>query len=115
VVLATALAPTPARTDALDDALAHEGLRRADLGWEPRGYWSRFPADIPHKLRHFDDLLAQPLATVTFTRTAAEAARIHLHPDSLAGTAPDAVGHLYQAVPESRLGGCATRHRSGVA
>ena len=42
------------------DALALAGMRRADLGW-----WSRFPADIPYKLRHFDDLFAEPLATVT--------------------------------------------------
>lgn len=92
-----ALDPAP---DALDDALAREGLTRADLGWEPRGYWSRFPADIPHKLRHFDDLMAQPLATVTFARTAAAVARVHLAPDALAGAAEGSPGNLYQAVQQ---------------
>ncbi len=93
-------APVAGHADALDDALTHEGLHRADLGWSPRGYWSRYPADIPYKLRHFDAILAQPLATVTFTRTAAAAARVHLAADALADLADGSSGHLYRAVQQ---------------
>jgi len=108
LVAAAALgAASPAGADALDDALRQEQLVRADLGWEPRGYWTRFPADIPHKLRHFDALLAQPIATVTFARTAAAAARVHLSAEALGE--PGAAGHLYQAVQllgvDRRFGG----------
>jgi hypothetical protein len=92
------LPPAAARSgDALDEALAAEGLVRADLGWEPRGYWSRYPADTPHRLRHFDDLLAQPLATVTFARTASNAARNLLSADSLARAPEKSDGALYRA------------------
>lgn len=95
--VAAAADPAP---DALDDALSLEGLTRADLGWEPRGYWSRYPADIPHKLRHYDALMAQPLATVTFARTAAAVARVHLAPEALAGAPEGQPGNLYQAVQQ---------------
>jgi hypothetical protein len=96
--LASAIIPSACLADALDEALALEGLARSDLGWRPRGYWSRFPADIPHKLRHFDELLSQPLATITFTRTAAAAARALLSSEALAKIPEKSDGSLYQAV-----------------
>ena len=40
----------PAGPDAIDDALALAGLTRKDLGWEGRGWWDRYPQDIPYKL-----------------------------------------------------------------
>src|SRR5579871_1590134 len=108
VVAAAALAlagdppPTPpgpaAQGDALDEALALEGLTREDLGWRPRGYWSGYPSDIPYKLRHFDDLMAEPLATVTFARTAAAIARDQLSPEALAKVPEKSDGALYKAV-----------------
>jgi hypothetical protein len=73
-------------------------MRRQDLGWRPKGWWSRYPADIPFKLRHFDDLFAEPLATVPFARMMGNAARIHLDPEALATPATKSDGHLYQAV-----------------
>ncbi|MFC2173634.1 hypothetical protein ACFLU6_13540, partial [Acidobacteriota bacterium] len=56
------LAGPSSAQDALDGSLARVGLKRADLGWSPRGNWTRFPADIPYKLRHFDAILSEPLA-----------------------------------------------------
>ncbi|MBI3726323.1 hypothetical protein HY251_20550 [bacterium] len=91
-------APAPGSGDALDEALALEGLAREDLGWRPRGYWSGYPADIPYKLRHFDDLMAEPLATVTFARTAAAVARDQLSPEALAKVPEKSDGALYKAV-----------------
>lgn len=84
--------------DALDEALALAGLERADLGWRPKGWWSKFPGDIPYKLRHFDDLLAEPLATVTFMRTLGAAARQYLDAEALAKSAEKSDGALYQAL-----------------
>ncbi len=74
-----------AAQDALDEALDLVGLRRADLGWRPPGWWLGYPGDIPYKLRHFDDLLDQPLATISYTRTYAAAVRTFLAPDKLNG------------------------------
>lgn len=94
--------------DALDDALARVGMRREDLGWRARGYWSRYP-DAPYKLRHFDDLLAEPLATVSFTRTLGESARRLLAPAELDKPAEKSDGTLFKAVHalgiERRFGG----------
>ena len=98
LVLFAVLAAGFASGDALDDALALEGLAREDLGWKPRGYWSRFPADIPYKLRHFDALLERPLATVTFARTAYAVAREQLGPEALATVPGASAGALHRAV-----------------
>jgi len=82
--------------DALDNALALEKLERADLGFNPRGYWSRYPADIPYKLRHFDALLEEPLATVGFTRISGNLVRNFLSKKALQKAPQRSSGALYQ-------------------
>ena len=47
--------------DLLDQALSSVGKSKADLGYRPKGYWNRYPYEIPYKLPAFDDLLAEPL------------------------------------------------------
>ncbi|MFQ5806514.1 MAG: hypothetical protein ACE5I3_08695 [Phycisphaerae bacterium] len=68
--------------DALDEALALVGMRRADLGWKPKSWWPRFP-DVPYKLRAFDALFAEPLDAITFTRSLAKTAWEKLDPTEL--------------------------------
>ncbi|MBM3287845.1 MAG: hypothetical protein FJY88_10920 [Candidatus Eisenbacteria bacterium] len=93
---AVAADPQP---DALDEALAAAGLTRADLGWRARGWWERYPQDIPHKLRHFDDLCAEPLAIVPFTRVMGATLTRTLSAENLAGKKNDqGAGALYRAV-----------------
>jgi hypothetical protein len=86
----------PASADALDDLLERAGMRRADLGFRPKGYWVRFPHEAPHRLRHFDDLFAEPLATVTFSRVLGRAARDYLAPDALQKRPEADDGALYK-------------------
>ena len=88
--------------DALDEALAEVGLQRRDLGWSPKGWWSRFPADVPYKLRAFDALFAEPLDTVAYARSLANAATTHLAPDAMDERLERGTTHLAQAV--HRLG-----------
>ncbi|MBI3271508.1 MAG: hypothetical protein HYZ53_21135 [Planctomycetes bacterium] len=97
-LLLALLAPSAARADALDDALALVGLDRATLGWRPKGYWGRYPADIPYKLRHFDDCLAEPLAVVNVARTLGSSARALLATDALAKAPEKCDGALFRAV-----------------
>jgi len=92
--------------DALDETLALVGLRRADLGWTPKLWWPRWP-DVPYKLRAFDALFAEPLDSVTYARSLAQAAADKLDPAELHRGVSDlgnrAVGGaLFQAV--QRLG-----------
>ena len=90
-------APPPA-PDALDDALLLVGLQRQDLGWVPKGWWPKFPGDIPYKLRAFDSLLEEPLDTVVYTRLLGNTARVHLDPATLDADAGRFTTHLYHAV-----------------
>lgn len=98
-------AETPSMTastgsaDAIDDALKMAGLTRADVGWEARGWWERYPEDIPYKLRHFDDLCAEPLAIVPFVRVMGATVRLTLAPEMMDGKKNDqGSGALYRAI-----------------
>ncbi|MEW6754523.1 MAG: hypothetical protein AB1505_26605 [Candidatus Latescibacterota bacterium] len=88
--------PQAAPGDRLGEALALVGFDRADLGFRPKGYWSRYPnpAQMAHKLPFFDDLLAEPLRVYDFTRIMAMAAADHLSPRGL----QDKEEALYQLV-----------------
>jgi len=104
---AAGAAPPP---DALDEALEIAGLSRPDLGWEARGWWERYPADVPYKLRHFDDMLAEPLAAVPFMRAMGVTLSKTLAPAVVAGEKGDPnAGALYRAVHDlginKRFGG----------
>ena len=96
-LLVVLLACSVASADALDDLLARAGLAREDMGWRPRGYWNRYPADIPFKLRHFDDCLAEPLATVNLSRTLGNSAKGLLAAEALAKAPEKSAGGLYRA------------------
>jgi hypothetical protein len=99
--------------DALDTLLACAGLQRSDLGWSPRGGWTRYPRTARHKLDHYDDLVREPIAAVPFTRTLAEAVRSFLGAQELALPPPKQYenigGHslyrLADAVIDPRFGG----------
>ncbi|MFQ5591684.1 MAG: hypothetical protein ACE5HE_11010 [Phycisphaerae bacterium] len=88
--------------DSLDQALARVGLKRADLGWKPKGWWPRFPANVPYKLWAFDSLFDEPLDTITYARALAEAAKEHLEADALNIPHERGTTALYHAV--HRLG-----------
>ena len=88
----------PAAADPLDDTLARAGFLRSQLGWKPRGWWARFPRGVTHKLDHFDDLFAEPLATVPFTRVLGRATRDLLGPEGLAKKADRGAHSLYRLV-----------------
>jgi len=89
--------------DALDEALALVGLQREDLGWRPKGWWGRFPGDIPYKLRFFDSLFAEPLDSVAFGRALAHSAGVHLDPTQV-DEKLNRDGHLYNAVHDLGIG-----------
>ncbi|MDD4051303.1 MAG: hypothetical protein PHR28_05315 [candidate division Zixibacteria bacterium] len=62
-------------TDLLKQALDSAGLTRADLGFQPKGYWNRYPVDIPYKVKSFDDLFAEPLRLYDYAVSFGEAVR----------------------------------------
>ncbi len=84
--------------DAIDDALALAGLSRKDLGWEARGWWDRYPQDVPWKMRHVDALFAEPLATVPWLRSMGAQVKDLLSPAGLAKREPERGGALFRLV-----------------
>jgi hypothetical protein len=104
--------------DALDDTLALVGLRRADLGWTPKGWWPRWP-EVQYKLRAFDSLFAAPLDTVAYTRALGETAWEKLDPAKLDTKDPSYDGNLFQAVQrlgiDPRFGGFRGYHTNLLA
>ena len=102
VMCSSLLAESPV-PDALDEALAAADLTRADLGWEARGWWQRYPQDIPYKLRHFDDLCAEPLAVIPFVRVMGATLMKDLAAEEVAGAKGQrGAGALYRAVHQVR-------------
>ena len=72
-----------AEVDRLQEALDLVGFSRQDLGYRPRGYWSRFPSieQVPYLLPFFKDLFAEPMNLYAFSRVMAGALEEHLDPD----------------------------------
>jgi hypothetical protein len=77
----------PAERDAFLTMLDRLNLTQSDLGFQPKGYWTRYPdpQDIPFKMLAFDDLLAQPQRLYDFVRVMALSVEDYLHPDYLKG------------------------------
>lgn len=92
---ATAQEKGPAQVDRLGAALGLVGFSRDDLGYRPKGYWSRYPNpdQMPHLLPFFNDLFAEPLASYEFTCLMAMAVDAYLSAEGL--EKPNA---LYQLV-----------------
>lgn len=59
--------------DAFLQMLNQLGISETNLGYQPKGYWTRYPlpADIPYKITAFDDLMAEPHRTYDFVRNMA--------------------------------------------
>ena len=68
--------------DRIGAALDSVGFTRADLGYQPKGYWNRFPQPdgIPYVMPFFADLFAEPLQTIHYTQAMGNAIRQYLEP-----------------------------------
>jgi hypothetical protein len=99
----TLAADQPDTTDRLAQMLSEVGFTRADLGYEPKGYWNRFPLDVPYKLTSFDALFAEPLKLYDYARVMANTVELYLAPH-VADTADDALYKLvYNLGVDKRL------------
>ena len=73
----------PGLPDRLAEALKKVGFEKKDLGFWPKGYWSRYPNPqrVPHKLHFFDSLFAEPLRIYDFTMVMSQAVKDLLPPE----------------------------------
>jgi hypothetical protein len=94
-----------AQIDVLQIALDSVGFTRADLGYRPKGYWSRFPLDIPYKLTSFDDLFAEPLKLYDYSKTMANAVNKYMDPAFLDSNSLSLYYLTYSLGVDRKLGG----------
>ncbi len=75
------------KSDAFQQMMDGLGIDESNLGFRPKGYWTRYPdpKDIPYKMLAFDDLFAEPQYIYDFVRAMGLAVEDYLHPDYLAG------------------------------
>jgi hypothetical protein len=92
--------------DLLDSALSIVGKSRADLGYAPKGYWNRYPYEIPYKLPAFDDLFAEPLKVYDYSYSMKAAAGHYLSDSAFWALDNSALYQLsYHLAWERRVGG----------
>ena len=92
-------------TDVLGKILGEVGFDRSDLGFQPKGYWNRFPLDIPYKLTSFDALFAEPLKLPDYATVMANTVELYLDP-SYADSADQGLYQLvYNLGVDKKLGG----------
>ncbi|MCP4569639.1 MAG: hypothetical protein GY841_18835 [FCB group bacterium] len=107
LILITMVAPVRGedKPDLLQTALDSIGLSRQDLGFTPKGYWGRFPADIPYKIKSFDDLFAEPLKLYDYGKSFGGAVRRYCDPARLDSTTDNLYHLLYFLGVEHKTGG----------
>lgn len=106
VLLFVLVLPLIVHADLLDDALAKVGRTRADLGYHPKGYWNRYPVDIPYKLPAFDDLFAEPLRVYDYSYSMRAAVEHYLADSAFWALDNSALYQLsYNLAWERRVGG----------
>ncbi len=68
--------------DRIEAALDSVGFTRADLGYQPKGYWNRFPQPdgIPYVMPFFEDLFAEPLEVIPYTQAMGNTIKQYLEP-----------------------------------
>lgn len=93
-------------TDLLDSALTLVGKSRGDLGYQPKGYWNRYPFEIPYKLPAFDDLFAEPLRVYDYSQSMKTAFMSYMEDSSFNSTTNSVLYQLaYQIGWERKIGG----------
>ncbi len=91
--------------DILDSILSEVGFTKDDLGYQPTGYWNRFPLDVPHKLTSFDALFAEPLKLYDYAAVMANTVEFYLDP-AYTDSAHDGLYKLvYNLGVDKKLGG----------
>jgi len=70
--------PQESPPDVLTRVLREVGFTRSDLGYAPKGYWNRFPRNIPYQLPAFKDLFREPLKLIDYSSVMANAVEKYL-------------------------------------
>ncbi len=105
IILTSVALQSYAQDDILGKILDTVNFDRTDLGYNPKGYWSRFPLDIPYRLTSFDDLFSEPLQIYDYSKTMAYAVEKYMNPNFI-DTNSNALYYLtYSLGVDRKMGG----------
>lgn len=97
--------PVSAQEDILGKILSEANFSRTDLGYQSKGYWNRFPLDIPYRLTSFDDLFAEPLYLYDFSRVMSNTVDFYLNPQYADSSYDGLYKLVYNLGVDKKLGG----------
>lgn len=104
-LIAVLAKPISAQEDILGKILAEVGFDRTDLGYQSKGYWNRFPLDIPYKLGSFDDLFAEPLYLYDYARVMSNTVDFYMNPQYADSSYDGLYKLVYNLGVDKKLGG----------
>ncbi|MFH2049852.1 MAG: hypothetical protein ABIJ12_10450 [bacterium] len=105
IIIFTANSFAQDNNDILGKILNEAGLTRADLGYDYRGYWNRFPLDIPYRLTSFDDLFKEPLKLYDYAIVMGNVTEKYLDPHYSDSTDNGLYQLVYNLGVDRKLGG----------
>ncbi len=93
------------KPDILGLILDSVGFDRFDIGFHEKGYWNRYPLDVPYRLTSFDDLYREPFKLYDYSKTVANSVKIYLD-SAVLDTSSNSLYHLtYLVGVDRKLGG----------
>ncbi len=93
------------KEDILEKILTEVGFTKADLGYQPKGYWNRFPLDTEYKLTSFDALFAEPLKLPDYATVMANTVELYMDPIYSDSNSDGLYKLVYNLGVDKKLGG----------
>ncbi len=91
--------------DVLEKILSEVGFSKSDLGYQPKGYWNRFPLDVPYRLTSFDALFAEPLKLPDYATVMANTVELYMDPAYTDSNSDGLYKLVYNLGVDKKLGG----------
>lgn len=93
------------KEDVLQKILTEVGFTKSDLGYQPKGYWNRFPLDTPYRLTSFDALFAEPLKLPDYATVMANTVEYYMEPTYADSNSDGLYKLVYNLGVDKKLGG----------
>ena len=105
IVLSCTIIQAQQQEDILEKILSDVGFTKSDLGYQPQGYWNRFPLDTPYRLTSFDALFAEPLKLADYATVMANTVELYMDPVYADSNSDGLYKLVYNLGVDKKLGG----------
>ncbi|HDL01399.1 MAG TPA: hypothetical protein ENH23_04120 [candidate division Zixibacteria bacterium] len=93
------------KEDILQKILTEAGFTKSDIGYQPKGYWNRFPLDTPYRLTSFDALFADPFKLPDYATVMANTVEYYMEPMYADSNSDGLYKLVYNLGVDKKLGG----------